>query len=256
MLVWALQSQDWLWRGHPSLSLDPPSLHSSELMCLCSESTTLLPPKGAHWLGFLLAIPCPVPGQPNKEWEPGAAPHVSCSSPGRHYGVQASAGISGDRWTVGIPCGPQKWLCHHAGVMGAMRQEHVVGHPVLWVQVPCQGKGDAVWGWLCATIRQHWCPSQEVLAVGFELTVCQRGRGTAQLGLMGGPWQGVTIRDAPGPCEEPCQARGCPSPSSCLRPVPGGCQDAAKGGTVPTPRSSCGRVSPLQEEPRSAGRQR
>lgn len=51
------------------------------------------------------SLPC---ARTTQLWGPGAASHVSCSSPGRQCGVQAGAGISGDRWTVGIPCGLQK----------------------------------------------------------------------------------------------------------------------------------------------------
>lgn len=95
MLVWALQSQDQLGKGHPSLSLDPPFLLSRELMFLCS--TTSLLPAGAHCWGSCWLFPVLCQGCPQGLGAQGSAPCI-LQLPGGQCGIQTGAGIAGDRW--------------------------------------------------------------------------------------------------------------------------------------------------------------
>lgn len=98
VLVWALQSQDWLGRGHPSLSLDPPFLHSTELTCLCLEPTTSLPPgvltgRGSCWL-----FPALCQGYQTKSGGPGQHPVYPVATQAGSVGcrqVLASQGTGG-----------------------------------------------------------------------------------------------------------------------------------------------------------------
>lgn len=104
MLVWALQSQDQLGKGHPPLSLDPPLVLSRELVFRAPPrcSPRLLTAWGSCWPFPALCQDCPQGA--------GAQGSTPCilQLPGGQCGIQAGAGMAGDRWPVGIPCGPQK----------------------------------------------------------------------------------------------------------------------------------------------------